>query len=333
MASVRSPHASQASESVPEDSPTNLEQSPVPPALVVSWLSDLTGRSREDAGRRLLAECGLIGHNVRAAAREFGLQPHVWNDRLMEFYASTDAFLFETAAWNACRWKIRMRAFVCEVLAARLPTQARVLCFGDGMGFESAAIAGRGLRPTCFEVSGPCLDFARRLFQHQQVDVPIVTDTSEFADGSFDAVVCLDVLEHVPDPPAVVKSFANWLRPGGLLIAHAPFYHVDATRPTHLASNRQFAGAVSGLYGPSSFRVVAVGGRLLDPLVMVKTTGGEAAAANWLTRIRIGVGQTQAFVARFLPGVPGFVAKLVARPDAQWSGQLRRLVGGEVSTS
>ncbi len=42
------------------------------------------------------------------------------------------------------------------------------------------------------------------------------------AEGSVDAVLCTQVLEHVPDPEAVVREIARVLRPGGRLILTAP---------------------------------------------------------------------------------------------------------------
>jgi SAM-dependent methyltransferase len=44
------------------------------------------------------------------------------------------------------------------------------------------------------------------------------------ADGTFDAVVCLDVLEHVPDPVAAVAELARVLAPGGFGILTFPFF-------------------------------------------------------------------------------------------------------------
>ena len=44
-----------------------------------------------------------------------------------------------------------------------------------------------------------------------------------FADGSFDAVVCQAVLEHVADPPTVVGEIHRVLAPGGLVYSEIPF--------------------------------------------------------------------------------------------------------------
>ena len=43
-----------------------------------------------------------------------------------------------------------------------------------------------------------------------------------FADATFDAVVCMEVLEHVDDPGAVVAESARVLRHGGIFIYSGP---------------------------------------------------------------------------------------------------------------
>lgn len=48
------------------------------------------------------------------------------------------------------------------------------------------------------------------------------SDPLPFADGEFDAVVLKDVLEHVPDPVAMVLEVRRVLRPGGRVFASSP---------------------------------------------------------------------------------------------------------------
>jgi len=40
-------------------------------------------------------------------------------------------------------------------------------------------------------------------------------DMAELRPGHYDAVTCLEMLEHVPDPASVVRACANLVKPGG----------------------------------------------------------------------------------------------------------------------
>jgi SAM-dependent methyltransferase len=53
----------------------------------------------------------------------------------------------------------------------------------------------------------------------------IVSDITKIPepDGSFDAVMCTEVFEHVPYPVEALTEFQRLLRPGGTLILTAPF--------------------------------------------------------------------------------------------------------------
>jgi SAM-dependent methyltransferase len=66
--------------------------------------------------------------------------------------------------------------------------------------------------------------FAARL-AHQRSNRPVVLAEAgalPFADGSFDGVTALDVLEHIEDDSAAVAELRRVLRPGGLLLAMVP---------------------------------------------------------------------------------------------------------------
>jgi SAM-dependent methyltransferase len=75
-------------------------------------------------------------------------------------------------------------------------------------------------------------------------NVDIVSDITKIPvrDGSFDAVLCSEVLEHVVDPVAALAELKRVLKPGGTLILTAPFCSMTHFAPYHYATgfNRYF---------------------------------------------------------------------------------------------
>lgn len=72
-------------------------------------------------------------------------------------------------------------------------------------------------------------------------------------DASFDAILCTEVLEHLPDPSAALKEFARLLKPGGVLILTAPFCSLTHFAPYHFAPgfNRHYYEKILPEYGIS----------------------------------------------------------------------------------
>ena len=55
-------------------------------------------------------------------------------------------------------------------------------------------------------------------------------------DHSVNAIMCTEVLEHIPDPLAAVKEFSRLVKPGGYLLITAPFASLTHFAPYHFAS-------------------------------------------------------------------------------------------------
>ncbi|MFY9551215.1 MAG: class I SAM-dependent methyltransferase, partial [Thermoanaerobaculia bacterium] len=60
-------------------------------------------------------------------------------------------------------------------------------------------------------------------------------------DAPFDAVVCADVLEHLPKPEALLERIRGWLRPGGTLYASIPNVANVSVRAALLAGRFPYA--------------------------------------------------------------------------------------------
>lgn len=72
----------------------------------------------------------------------------------------------------------------------------------------------------------------------------IVSDITDIPvkDMSFDAVMCVEVFEHLPDPVAAFKELHRVLKKGGYLIITAPFASLTHFSPYHFSTgfNRYF---------------------------------------------------------------------------------------------
>jgi len=107
-------------------------------------------------------------------------------------------------------------------VAARMPLQgATVLDVGCGGGLLSEAMAKEGADVTAIDLAPDLVKVARLhgLESGVKVDyrVQAVEDLAAERPGAFDAVTCMEMLEHVPDPAAILRACAALLRPGGRL--------------------------------------------------------------------------------------------------------------------
>lgn len=55
-------------------------------------------------------------------------------------------------------------------------------------------------------------------------------------DASFDAIMCIEVFEHLPNPVLAIKEFSRLLKSNGTLIITAPFCSLTHFAPYHFAS-------------------------------------------------------------------------------------------------
>jgi 2-polyprenyl-6-hydroxyphenyl methylase/3-demethylubiquinone-9 3-methyltransferase len=98
---------------------------------------------------------------------------------------------------------------------------AAVLDVGCGGGLLSEALAREGAKVTALDLAPDLVRIAKlhRLESGLDVDYRLSSVEALAAEkpGTFDAIACMEMLEHVPEPASVLAACATLLKPGGRL--------------------------------------------------------------------------------------------------------------------
>jgi len=90
---------------------------------------------------------------------------------------------------------------------------------GGGVFSESMAISGGDV--TAIDLAEESLEVAKLHLYESQLKIDYkkqnVEDFANENANSFDVIVCMEMLEHVPDPQSIVDACAKILKPGGWL--------------------------------------------------------------------------------------------------------------------
>jgi SAM-dependent methyltransferase len=122
---------------------------------------------------------------------------------------------------------------------AKIPAGSRILDAGAGE---------QQFRPMCAHLRYVSQDFAAydgigdgqglHSARWKQDHLDIVSDITAIPepDGSFDAAMCVEVLEHLPDPLAALRELGRLVRDEGYLVITAPFCSLTHMSPYHFCT-------------------------------------------------------------------------------------------------
>jgi 2-polyprenyl-3-methyl-5-hydroxy-6-metoxy-1,4-benzoquinol methylase len=279
-------------------------------------ISSVTNQPVQIVHERLRSEFANPGISVARDFESRGVERYVMSDKMTRFYSESDGFLYELAIWNRNANKRFMCGNILRVISERFDAKVDVLSIGDGLGFDCREFARAGHRVTYFELPGKTEACARKVFEQSDLPVQVLTEPSELKSDCCDVLVCLDTLEHVPDPSEMVRQIAAYLRPGGLLFVHAPFYMIHPRYPTHLKSSRKYAGSLK-LF--QQHGLLPIDGDLFwNPLVLARADrSGKFPPVSLKTRLRLKAGSAILSLGR-VGLLPLFLVHWIRRRGNRW---------------
>ncbi len=178
----------------------------------------------------------------------------------------------------------------------------RVVDVGCGGGILAESMASRGAEVTGIDLSERALGVARLhlLESRQKVDYRLISAEAlaEELPGGFDAVACMEMLEHVPDPASTVRACAALVKPGGQVflstINRNPKAYLFAVigaeyllnllpRGTHDYARFQRPAELSRYCRDAGLRVDEIIGMSYNPLSKIYSLGRNT-SVNYLLR-------------------------------------------------
>jgi 2-polyprenyl-6-hydroxyphenyl methylase / 3-demethylubiquinone-9 3-methyltransferase len=97
----------------------------------------------------------------------------------------------------------------------------RIVDVGCGGGILAEAMAAKGATVTGIDLADKPLKVAtlHGIETGSSVDYRLISAEAMAAEspGAFDIVTCMEMLEHVPEPPSTVRACAQLVKPGGMV--------------------------------------------------------------------------------------------------------------------
>jgi glycosyltransferase involved in cell wall biosynthesis/SAM-dependent methyltransferase len=178
----------------------------------------------------------------------FDVIPFTYSANMETLYKRGTGLALEILSTMHQPARIDMLCFtICGLhyLSKTLGRMPRLLAVGDGIGIDSIRLACCGFHVDYIDFSGSLMSKIAQeniakanSFTFNQLALKHIDQPS----GSYDAIVCFEVIEHVPSPPEFADFLAKYCKNEGYLFISECFNGIQDQWPTHLLSNEKYAG-------------------------------------------------------------------------------------------
>jgi len=204
--------------------------------------------------------CGAVSANITADTKHID---DVYNNKV--YYRKFEQEILKHYAYRKKTQGVERYDYTIKRLGIN-PKKARVLDLGCGAGYFVSVLKERGI-PLArgLEVNPAQVRYCRR----RGLNVA-GADLADEPDGFYDLITMFDVLEHLPDPIAVMKIAAKKLSPGGFVVAYTPNIHSLAYYLMGSAQNTLLPFEHFCFYNKKSFAYLARKSGFLPPDVEIR---------------------------------------------------------------
>ena len=117
------------------------------------------------------------------------------------FYRTSEAYLYDLTVFAMSGTKAPYR----RVIRSLVPTGARVLDYGCGLGSDGLRLLDQGYDVEFADFDNPSTRFLKWRLAHRGLSAPI-HDVDVDVPGGFDLAFCFDVIEHIEEPVAFLEE-------------------------------------------------------------------------------------------------------------------------------
>ena len=154
-----------------------------------------------------------------------------WNEMGIErFYNDTDIYIYDLVNFND---EYRIDNILHPIKSSE---KLKILDYGGGIGVLSSILA-KNHDTYYYDLEGKTKEFAKYLNDNSEYKTTFVDSEEEAFALDINAIICVDVLEHVKDPMTLAKKITEKLPTGGLFLTTGLDFSIGPHIPMHLPEN------------------------------------------------------------------------------------------------
>jgi ubiquinone/menaquinone biosynthesis C-methylase UbiE len=215
--------------------------------------------------------------------------------------------------------------FALEMVESAVPRGSRILDVGCGTGEMVAKLTERGYEAWGVDLAEPMIAFASERYGSSRFRVGDI-EKIPFDDSTFDAVVCLGVVEYLVDDEQALKEIRRVLKPGGSAIVSTP----SAISPLH-HMDRMVGALVEAVRPLYRFVKYRLRGRQLPVARFdAPVNGRRYYRGRWLRSLRSAGFEAQECIGHgwgWYRSELGLVVESVSRGASRCRSSLERMIG------